>query len=295
MRLTPNFTRVMEVIGSLKIDQFKDQGEYRLAVMEILESLEDQLQIKAPEQIWNNLTQHKIDDRDIQAQTHTRKKKVVNEQSGATEWVEEEYQLHYYSWGACWRELMNRYPSATYEFSTFEREGKLYDVMYYADSTASVHCTVGIDGVFRDMWLPVMDYRNKAIPNPDARAISDAKMRCLVKTVAMFGLGLDIYEGAYVPPEDRPEPEPKDETPEEPEPSLPRFERFSSEGMEMAVFNDATSWLRHMETQGPLGRNNQHNRAVAEKVIDYVMAQPRVRDKTKTDTIRRIRNLFSQE
>ena len=116
-----------------------------------------------------------------------------------------------------------------------------------------------------------------------------------MKTVAMFGLGLDIYEGAYVPPEDRPEPEPKDETPEEPEPSLPRFERFSSEGMEMAVFNDATSWLRHMETQGPLGRNNQHNRAVAEKVIDYVMAQPRVRDKTKTDTIRRIRNLFSQE
>ena len=101
MRLTPNFTRVMEVIGSLKIDQFKDQGEYRLAVMEILQSLEDQLQIKAPEQIWNNLTQHKIDDRDIQAQTHTRKKKVVNEQTGATEWVEEEYQLHYYSWGAC--------------------------------------------------------------------------------------------------------------------------------------------------------------------------------------------------
>jgi hypothetical protein len=76
MRLTPNFTRVIEVIGSLKIDQFKDQGEYRLAVMEILETLEDQLQVKAPEQIWNNLTQHKIDDRDIQAQTHTRKKRI---------------------------------------------------------------------------------------------------------------------------------------------------------------------------------------------------------------------------
>lgn len=291
----PNFTKVVDLIGSLKIDQFKDQEEYRLTIMEILDHLETQLQLDAPQEIWNNLTQHKVDDRDIQAQTHTRKKKVVNEKTNATEWIEEEYQLHYYSWGACWRELMNRYPDANYEFGTFEREGKLYDVMYYADSTASVHCTVSIEGVSREMWLPVMDYRNKAIPNPDARAISDAKMRCLVKTVAMFGLGLDIYEGAYVPPEDRPEPEPKDESPEEPAPALPEFGAFNEVGIKMAAFNDATSWLRHMETRPPEGRNNQHNRAVAETVIDYVMAQPRVRDKTKTDTITRIRNLFSQE
>ena len=31
------------------------------------------------ETIWNNLTQHEIDDRDIQAQTHYRNKKVVDE------------------------------------------------------------------------------------------------------------------------------------------------------------------------------------------------------------------------
>ncbi len=242
------------------------------------------------ETIWNNLTEHEIDDRDIQAQTHTRKKKVLDKRTNKTEWIEEEYQLHYYSWGACWRELMNRYPSAAYEFSTFEREGKLYDVMYYADSTASVHCTVTIEGVSREMWLPVMDFRNKAIPNPDARAISDAKMRCLVKTVAMFGLGLDIYEGAYIPPEDRPEPD--DETPDEEMPSLPEFCVYNLSGTKMASFNDGQSWIRHMENKPPEDRSNDHNRTVSEAVIDYVMNYPRMRDKTKTETITRIRNLF---
>jgi hypothetical protein len=51
------------------------------------------------------------------------------------------------------------------------------------------------------MWLPVMDFNNKAIVNPDARQISDAKMRCLVKTCAMFGLGINIYDGSYSPTE----------------------------------------------------------------------------------------------
>jgi hypothetical protein len=51
----------------------------------------------------------------------------------------------------------------------------------------------------RMMWLPVMDHRNNAIKNPDARKISDTKMRCLVKCLAMFGLGHYIYAGEDVP------------------------------------------------------------------------------------------------
>jgi hypothetical protein len=52
------------------------------------------------------------------------------------------------------------------------------------------------------MWLPVMDFRHKAIANPDARAISDAKMRCMVKCFALFGLGHYIYAGEDLPPGD---------------------------------------------------------------------------------------------
>ena len=151
------------------------------------------IQGKIFKDIWDTFTSLEIGERDIETRTLTRKSR--NPQTG--QWEESPYDLHYYKWSSAWREAMNHFPSATYEFETFDRGGKLYDVMYYANETASVHCTVTIEGVSRDMWLPVMDYSNKAIPNPSARDISDAKMRCLVKTLAMFGLGMDLYEGKY--------------------------------------------------------------------------------------------------
>jgi len=43
----------------------------------------------------------------------------------------------------------------------------------------------------------------KATVNPDARQISDAKMRCLVKCIAMFGLGHYIYAGEDIPSADK--------------------------------------------------------------------------------------------
>jgi hypothetical protein len=49
------------------------------------------------------------------------------------------------------------------------------------------------------MQLPVMDNRNNAIANPDARKISDATMRCLAKCIACFGIGLYIYAGEDLP------------------------------------------------------------------------------------------------
>jgi len=49
------------------------------------------------------------------------------------------------------------------------------------------------------MWLPVMDFRNNSISNPNSRQISDAKMRALVKCLAMLGLGHYIYAGEDLP------------------------------------------------------------------------------------------------
>jgi hypothetical protein len=78
------------------------------------------------------------------------------------------------------------------------------------------------------MWLPVMDYKNNAVENPNARQVSDTKMRCLVKCLAMFGLGHYIYGGEDLPTsddtkEDKPvkeevkKEEPKEEPKAEPE------------------------------------------------------------------------------
>jgi hypothetical protein len=47
--------------------------------------------------------------------------------------------------------------------------------------------------------LPVMDFRNKAILNPDAFAVNTAIMRCMTKALALHGLSLYIYAGEDLP------------------------------------------------------------------------------------------------
>ena len=54
----------------------------------------------------------------------------------------------------------------------------------------------------RSMFLPVMDHQNNAIIKPSSRQVSDARMRCFTRCLAMFGLGHYIYAG-----EDLPDPE----------------------------------------------------------------------------------------
>jgi hypothetical protein len=108
--------------------------------------------------------------------------------------------LSYLSWAWAWGVLKENYPESGFDFREFESDGAVIDYMKYPDGTASVHCTVHIgESVESSMWLPVMDFRNNAIQNPDSRDVSDAKMRCLVKAIALLGLGHYIYAGEDVP------------------------------------------------------------------------------------------------
>lgn len=110
--------------------------------------------------------------------------------------VEKKNGLSYLSWAYAWGVLMEKFPHAEYSFTQPE---------LHADGTVTIHCDVMIGHCHRAMWLPVMDYKNNAIKNPDARKISDTKMRCLVKCLAMFGLGWKIYAGEDVNPPGEPE------------------------------------------------------------------------------------------
>jgi len=47
--------------------------------------------------------------------------------------------------------------------------------------------------------LPVLDYRNKPIATPNSFDVNTSIMRCLVKAIAMQGLGLYIYAGEDTP------------------------------------------------------------------------------------------------
>ena len=99
--------------------------------------------------------------------------------------------ITYLSWTWAWDELMKHYPYATYSFDEDQ-----WDHLGYC----TVSCTIRIGHLERSMWLPVMGgYSHKAVKNPDARGRSDTRMRCLVKAMAMFGLGHYIYNGEDFP------------------------------------------------------------------------------------------------
>lgn len=101
--------------------------------------------------------------------------------------IEQKNGLNFLSWAWAWGTLMEYYPQAEYSFQEPAEAS--------SDGSVMVYCTVTIDGLSRQMWLPVMDYKNRAIPNPNAFQVNTARMRCLVKCLAMFGLGHGIYAG----------------------------------------------------------------------------------------------------
>ena len=131
--------------------------------------------------------------------------KTEKKKSGSTE-------LTYLSWTWAWAEVKKRFPEAHYEIVMYDGLPYVYD----ENTGYMVFTNVTIDGITHTMWLPVMDGANKAMKNKpytystkyngektvDAATMFDVNktiMRCLVKNLAMFGLGLYIYAGEDLP------------------------------------------------------------------------------------------------
>ena len=110
--------------------------------------------------------------------------------------VQVKQNLRYLSWPYAWSTLMQYYPESDYSYNELVRE----------NDTVMVFCSVTVEKegnkLIRSMHLPVMDYRNKPISNPTSVDINKSMMRCLVKCIAMFGLGLYIYAGEDLPEAD---------------------------------------------------------------------------------------------
>jgi hypothetical protein len=117
-------------------------------------------------------------------------KKNVNEH------VEKKNGLSYLSWAWAWAEALKADPKACYKIEMFNC--KCYMEI---NGTAMVFVTVTMFDKPMTCQLPVMDYRNKAILNPDAFAVNTAIMRCMTKALALHGLGLYLYSGEDVPEE----------------------------------------------------------------------------------------------
>jgi len=147
--------------------------------------------------------------------------------------IEKKNGLSYLSWAWAWQEIKKRHSSIQYE--VVKNESGL--PFFRSEEGYMVYTKVTIDDITHEMWLPVMDGANKAmksepytykvqkkewstkynkyIRSKDPKGnylfeekqveaatmfdINTAIMRCLVKNVAMHGLGLYIYAGEDIP------------------------------------------------------------------------------------------------
>ena len=135
------------------------------------------------------------------------------------EMVEKKDNLSYLSWSKAWKAFKEVYPSATFRVIT-NPDTKL---PYFVDPNVGimVFTEVIADDLTQSMFLPVMNSSNRAMrlepytyqvydkqnrryidKTCEAATMFDVNktiMRCLVKNLALFGLGLKLYQGEDIP------------------------------------------------------------------------------------------------
>lgn len=88
------------------------------------------------------------------------------------------------------------------KYRTVVKHAELIDreVPYLTTMTGTmVECTITIEGEPYTESLYVMDNNNNAVINPTMKEINKTQKRCLVKALALAGLGLSIYAGEDLP------------------------------------------------------------------------------------------------
>lgn len=131
--------------------------------------------------------------------------------------IEKKNGLSYLSWPFAVQEARRKCPDFSFSIQTFNG----YPYQFDPKTGYMVYTTVTMGGVTIPMWLPVMDSSNKAMKDVPYEyevydkfkkqfikkkveaatmfEINKTIMRCLVKNMAMFGLGLHIYAGEDLP------------------------------------------------------------------------------------------------
>lgn len=107
--------------------------------------------------------------------------------------------LTYLSWAWAWSEALKADPAATWSVDSFEGSDGTTRCFMDVNGTAMVWVTAKMFGKPMTCMLPVMNYKNQPIQNPDAFQLNTAIMRCMTKALALHGLGLYIYAGEDLP------------------------------------------------------------------------------------------------
>jgi len=124
------------------------------------------------------------------------------------EHIERKGQFSYLSWPFAVSQLRQFDETATWEVRRFD------GLPYLAtDCGTFVEVAVTVRGVTLSQIHPVLDSRNKPLQAPSVFDINTSIQRCLVKAIALHGLGLYIYAGEDLPATSE-EPKPEQQAPE---------------------------------------------------------------------------------
>lgn len=150
-----------------------------------------------------------------------------------TKYIKKKGTLNYLSWTVAWDSFSKKLIELGVPEEDFSVEPLIFknkdgvDVPYIYDENTGymVFTQAKVEGAIKKMWLPVMDSNNKAMKDKpytynvkvykfgkftgeyeektvEAATMTDinrAIMRCMVKNLALFGLGLSIYNGEDLP------------------------------------------------------------------------------------------------
>jgi len=113
--------------------------------------------------------------------------------------VERKGEFTYLSWPYAVQQLRLADPNATWEVRRFD------GLPYLKTETGFfVEVAVSVQGMTLSQVHPVLDGKNHPILEPTCFDVNTAIARCLVKAIALHGLGLSVYCGEDLPDEPRP-------------------------------------------------------------------------------------------
>src|SRR5690348_7051723 len=115
-------------------------------------------------------------------------------QVNVSEHLEKKGDFSYLSWPFAVAQLRLADPAATWEVRRFD------GLPYLKTETGYfVEVAVMVQGVTLSQIHPVLDGRNRPIADPTSFDINTSIQRCLVKAIALHGLGLYVYAGEDLP------------------------------------------------------------------------------------------------
>lgn len=107
--------------------------------------------------------------------------------------IKKKNKMDYLPWSSAWDFVKNKFPNATYRIVKTE-DGCIY---HNDGRTCWVETEMTINNETQTEILPVLNFKNQSISLDELTSsdVNKSIKRCLVKNLALFGLGLSLWNG----------------------------------------------------------------------------------------------------